>query len=202
MDNWIIMRKKIIYISIASLILALSFFVVFYRSDHTYFSGNLNAKGVGNIYNSFKKNCSVVSAVSGKYQNSIFGLEFDYPENFAICEKYTFDKKDDGLEIYIWDKTDFGSSEPLNGPIAVIYINKSLLTNDYLMNFYSLSGFNDSDFSMSSNKILRKEIQENTCTKESCKFNIYKVGYEGNSMLIMEYKNINSIISSLSNFIP
>lgn len=196
------MKKKIIYSLVAALIVVLLFFIVSLFGNRNNFFSNPRARSAGDIYNDFKKNCSVATAVAGKYQNNIFDLVSDYPENLVICEKYPFNEKKEGSEIYFWDKTDFESPGSLNGPVAILYINKTLLLNNSLMGLYDLEEFTDSGFSVDGKSIFKKEIQEKTCNKEACKFRIYKFAIGNNPALIMEYKNIENFISSLNNFTP
>ena len=196
------MKKKIIYISVILLVFvflsALSAFVASQKNkDLTYF-GNLDAEGMGNFYNDLKEDCSAVVANNGKYQNNILNLEFDYPENIIVCERYPFNNKKIGSEIDIWNKSDFESTKPANGPVAAIYVNEILSLDTYLKNLYNQDGFANFRQLLNGKNILMKDGTKKTCQQESCKFKIYKIETEENPVLIIEYKNIDSILNSLN----
>lgn len=185
------MKKKVVCISIILLVfiflLALSFFIA-----------NQKSKNTGNVYDVFKEDCSAVAANNGKYQNNILNLEFEYQENIIVCERYPFNNKETGVEIDIWNKSDFESTKPANGPIVAIYAGEILSVDPYLKNLYNQDGFANFKQFTSGKIILEKDGQEKTCQKESCKFKIYKIENEESPILIIEYKNTDNILNSLN----
>ena len=98
-------KKVIIYTSLLLLVLVTFLAVIF----HHYNKVAPHNSVVSNIYTNMKKDCLVSEASNNKYLNNIFHLEFNYPNNYVICEKYTINDKKDGAEIYIWDKGNFES---------------------------------------------------------------------------------------------
>lgn len=182
------MNKKVLIILLT---LCLLFLIIIYSNFSKKNENNVN------IFDSLKKDCLLSPSLSGKYFNSVYDLEFDYPDYLSICEKYVFNTKKQGLEIYIWDKNNFESSNAISNPRAIFYINKSLTLNDDLMNLYNMEDFEEKN--ISNNKIiLAKEIKQLSCFKDECKFNIYKFSNNDLTLLIKEYKEINVIINSLN----
>ncbi|HOS88690.1 MAG TPA: hypothetical protein PL121_01640 [bacterium] len=184
-------KKVIIYTSLLPLVLVTFLAVIF----HHYNKVTPHNSVVSNIYNNMKKDCLVSEASNNKYLNNIFHLEFNYPNNYVICEKYPFNDKKDGAEIYIWDKGSFESKESLDGPVAIIYINKALLLNNDLMGLYNQNHSSSSKLYLYDFVVDKKEIQDKNCNNNACKFTIYKFENTEVPILIMSYKNIDNILT-------
>jgi hypothetical protein len=193
-------KKKALLIISTIILLIVVTFIILFNPKNKNIDGktrNFSSHEVVNIFNNFKKDCSPISSDGGKYKNNELNIEFDYDNNFTICERYPFNNKKAGLELDIWDNEDFNSSTPSSGPMARLYVNDAFSLAPDLMKLYNQEGFTDSGFSMGGNKIFRNKMRDVTCDKPDCEYTVYKFKDGGNVFLIKEDKNIGSTISSL-----
>lgn len=183
------MNKKILTILA---FLFLSIMIVVYSDS------NKKDESSVNIFNTLKKDCLAVSPVDGKYYNDRYNLQFDYPEYLSVCERYTFNTKNQGVEIYVWGKSDFNSSNSTDGPKIVFYINKNLTLNKDLMELYNMEGFEEAKTLSNDLVIFKKVIQPPSCFEEGCRFNVYKIDHDKDIIFIKEYEEVEDVVDSLS----
>ena len=193
------MKKNIIIVLTILFLFAISF--IFYNSKNRNIntkniSGNFDSESIAKIMNDFKKDCVSYSSDNLRYKNDIFDFGFNYNDNIVICERYPFNSKKDGLELNIWDKDDFESLNSVNGQKATLYIDKTVTLSPYIKGLYTQEGFIETETLINGNKMLKKEIQESTCSIPDCIYTVYKFENNKNKFLIKEYSEIDEIIKS------
>jgi len=121
------MKKPILLSSIT--LLGLLFFIYFSESKQAADIPNLTIDH-SDFFEIYKKDCVLYSSENdgSTYRNSPTGLHLHYPTDTIICEKHNPFESESGLDVMVWNKSDFNQNIPTL-PLAIIYFDNTLLEN-------------------------------------------------------------------------